>query len=779
VPISRDLTVEELHGLLVTDHGFDPSVKLVSGSCGARARYQSRERGWALEGHQVLPRNVTLGALECSAMLVYQRRLGPTAELDLSEMARRAKEERQALEAVERQRRADEERFERDSWEAAQRAAAHRTAAQRAAEEEEERQAIEAAWADAGAAHTQAATASEPAGGTEAELLARALEVELEVDRRVQLAAGEAERGELGATMKVTPQLRGPQAWRQPEPTYFVDAMNDSLGQIRRLIEASAKYSTKVLEESAEAFVALCHFLNRLVLCHFPAGSASLFQQVHRLFTRPSTGVHDLLSAWSDAVTLANGRTPVHLRTSGRGADAPDSQSAAQVVADTKRELNVTLREVQRALRAALDAAAAAGGGSAAAGATGLLDSLVARRRMAAWPPDLGQMRVVRTTPQTMTRLLHGLRERFKEPAFQEGYRELPRGDARVLMALTVQKVVLPLHGFSGDFQGVRNMRMEVGLHNTAGDQVVWKLMKDIHQLLDVADAWHEDVLTLDFGNANRVEQEVSLLYQHDFALTNLEKLVGARLAAACARGRGVGGLQGPAAVHAGFELFLEEHCAPGVSHALAGAGLGALASTARGLYAATGGPRRRLALGRLREAVGCQATRRAIGVAEMLRLGEEPSVAARRQALSTLDAQVLQCFQNQPEVNAATLAARWQRGDFELEATEEGGAVALHLAAGDGNLELICALLTLGARVDRRDRLERTPAHWAAACGHITVLAALAAGGADLKAADAHGRTPQGFVKAAGLERKAAELRGLFASRQHPGLVGMHGRLG
>lgn len=73
----------------------------------------------------------------------------------------------------------------------------------------------------------------------------------------------------------------------------------------------------------------------------------------------------------------------------------------------------------------------------------------------------------------------------------------------------------------------------------------------------------------------------------------------------------------------------------------------------------------------------------------------------------------------------------------------EDLGRSPLHLAASDGYLRDVLALLENGAEVNARDNDGRTPLHWPCYRGHFEVVQALIAHGADVNATDRNGRTP------------------------------------
>jgi len=355
-----------------------------------------------------------------------------------------------------------------------------------------------------------------------------------------------------------------------------------------------------------------------------------------------------------------------------------------------------------------------------------------------------------RATPVRMTRMLFELRTWYRADAFQEKYRALRRNtrgnEDVVLFALTVQKMVLPKYGFSGDIEGVENMRREVGFISfTLHDRVVEKLMIDIHQGLEVLKPG--EITTLSADGSSQVERDIMNIYNQGFALTNLEKLVAANVVAAQSdtSHRGRSGSCMTTAVGLAIDVLLACQCARGARAWLAASGIAALGTVARELYAATVASRRRLVLGVVHRATGYPAASAAVALATSIKLDSDPEVAAQRLALLMLDVEVPRCLEAQVYVDTYELASRWHAGERDLEACEkEGGASLLHFASGDGNVELVRSLLAVGVRVDPRDHRGRTPAYWAATHGHGATFALLSASGADIDMADAYHRTPR-----------------------------------
>ena len=78
---------------------------------------------------------------------------------------------------------------------------------------------------------------------------------------------------------------------------------------------------------------------------------------------------------------------------------------------------------------------------------------------------------------------------------------------------------------------------------------------------------------------------------------------------------------------------------------------------------------------------------------------------------------------------------------DVNLE--DKGGFAALDWAAANGFDAVAAKLINAGADVDSRDLLGNTPLSWAAANGHLEVIDTLLARGAELTSANADGETP------------------------------------
>lgn len=81
-------------------------------------------------------------------------------------------------------------------------------------------------------------------------------------------------------------------------------------------------------------------------------------------------------------------------------------------------------------------------------------------------------------------------------------------------------------------------------------------------------------------------------------------------------------------------------------------------------------------------------------------------------------------------------------RGGANLDAFNQRGETALHLASDKGNLELVKILVAAGAEVDKKDRYGWTPCMIAAGNGFFPVVRYLHGHGANLNAAEAKGIT-------------------------------------
>jgi ankyrin repeat protein len=89
--------------------------------------------------------------------------------------------------------------------------------------------------------------------------------------------------------------------------------------------------------------------------------------------------------------------------------------------------------------------------------------------------------------------------------------------------------------------------------------------------------------------------------------------------------------------------------------------------------------------------------------------------------------------------------------------------ADALTMAAMQGSVEVVDALLGAGADVDAKDAIGVSPLHWAAFCGHGGVTQRLIAANADVTVRDREGRTA---LHVAAYESHSSVIRHLVAAR-------------
>ena len=89
------------------------------------------------------------------------------------------------------------------------------------------------------------------------------------------------------------------------------------------------------------------------------------------------------------------------------------------------------------------------------------------------------------------------------------------------------------------------------------------------------------------------------------------------------------------------------------------------------------------------------------------------------------------------------------------VDARDQAGRAALHLAAWNGHKDVAELFLAKGADVNAKDGGGWTPLHWATWLGHKDVAEVLLANGADVNAKDSKGRTPLALAE----ERGRTEL--------------------
>jgi len=82
-------------------------------------------------------------------------------------------------------------------------------------------------------------------------------------------------------------------------------------------------------------------------------------------------------------------------------------------------------------------------------------------------------------------------------------------------------------------------------------------------------------------------------------------------------------------------------------------------------------------------------------------------------------------------------------RQGADVNAIHQGGSTALHLAAVNGDMEMVKLLVELSADVHARDALGSTALHEAAGIGHTEMVIFLVGRGASINTSDADGDTP------------------------------------
>ena len=84
---------------------------------------------------------------------------------------------------------------------------------------------------------------------------------------------------------------------------------------------------------------------------------------------------------------------------------------------------------------------------------------------------------------------------------------------------------------------------------------------------------------------------------------------------------------------------------------------------------------------------------------------------------------------------------------DAKLEAVSNEGGTALLFAAKNGYLEIVEKLIEKGAKLEAADKEDWTALHWAAKEGHLEIVEKLIEKGAKLEAADNEGWTALHFA--------------------------------
>ncbi|KAF5833799.1 tankyrase 2 [Dunaliella salina] len=81
--------------------------------------------------------------------------------------------------------------------------------------------------------------------------------------------------------------------------------------------------------------------------------------------------------------------------------------------------------------------------------------------------------------------------------------------------------------------------------------------------------------------------------------------------------------------------------------------------------------------------------------------------------------------------------------GGANVDAADEQGRTALHMASANGHLEIVRRLLSAGADAESKNAGSNTPLHFACLNGHLEVARALLEAGAKASVVNSAGRTP------------------------------------
>eukprot|EP00434_Breviolum_minutum_P035277 symbB.v1.2.031221.t2/scaffold3600.1/size53445/1 len=233
--ISSQATVQELQHQLTPSFG---SLRLTGAQVGARERFRRREKGWALEGHQALRPEDQLQTLRFNAVLLCQPRLGPVAEIDLQPLRKEVQRAQPGpARAVTTASPGDKVV----------------TSVKSAKSKELERSFPSKPLAQK-VQHRWSKTQEDQGAKPPEDLFAQALEMELEIDRRLCLHKHVPKHLEI---------QHGVFAWSATR-IFLVDALNEVLAQMKQAVQGSFLYTKELL--CGFALTSLCEALQKLML---------------------------------------------------------------------------------------------------------------------------------------------------------------------------------------------------------------------------------------------------------------------------------------------------------------------------------------------------------------------------------------------------------------------------------------------------------------------------------------------------------------------------------
>ncbi|CAL1142922.1 unnamed protein product [Cladocopium goreaui] len=261
--ISLQATVQELHQHLAPVFG---SLRLTGAQLGARERFQRREKGWALEGHQALRPSDQLKSLPFSAVLLSLGRVhwiflearSKTADTPITAaVAAAVAEQKCEISPSESRESKLKEPKSKFSMKGSRRIKAD---------------------ADHGVNLPE-------------DLLAQALEMELEIDGRLRLQRDSASQ------LHQLEVAHGIFSWSTTR-VFLVDALNEVLAQVKQAVQGSSLYSKELLRVGF-ALTLLCEALQGLVLeqnqvriLHMTWYSNTYCSNVQHIYTHGTEMIH-------------------------------------------------------------------------------------------------------------------------------------------------------------------------------------------------------------------------------------------------------------------------------------------------------------------------------------------------------------------------------------------------------------------------------------------------------------------------------------------------------